>query len=88
MSSSEHQTFCSEPMRGKPVTAIPGIGEVAGAQLQAQGFPKATDVLGKYLTMRENPDDFQGWLKEVCGANATQLEDCYNAMREWCQHNL
>ena len=30
----------SEPMREKPVTDLPGIGEVIGKKLEDQGFDK------------------------------------------------
>ncbi|PWS23145.1 hypothetical protein DKP78_14680 [Enterococcus faecium] len=86
--SKKHQSFCSEPMRGKPVTAIPGIGPARGSQLQARGYHQATDVLGKYLTVNENRNQFQGWLKNQSGANSKQQGDCYRAMREWSYNNL
>ncbi|XP_062381937.1 barrier-to-autointegration factor-like [Sardina pilchardus] len=86
--SKKHQAFCSEPMKGKPVTAVPGIGRVSGGQLQSQGYHKATDVLGKYLTVNENRNDFQGWLKDDGGANSKQQGDAYKAMREWSDNNL
>ncbi|KAL2078703.1 hypothetical protein ACEWY4_026388 [Coilia grayii] len=86
--SKKHQSFCSEPMKGKPVTDIPGIGRVSGGHLQSQGYNKATDVLGKYLTVQENRNQFQGWLKDGSGANAKQQGDCYKAMRDWSDNNL
>ncbi|XP_041938395.1 barrier-to-autointegration factor-like [Alosa sapidissima] len=86
--SKKHQSFCNESMKGKPVTAVPGIGPVRGGQLQTQGYHKATDVLGKYLTVNENRNQFQGWLRDESGANAKQQGDCYKAMREWSDNNL
>ena len=86
--SKKHQSFCSEPMKGKPVTALPGIGPARGSQLQSQGYHKATDVYGKYLTMHENRNEFQGWLKDQSGANFKQQGDCYHALRDWSDNNL
>lgn len=84
--SKKRQAFCSESMRGKPVSDIPGIGPACGSQLQSHGFHKATDVLGKFLTMNEN--QFQEWLRDQGGANAKQQGDCYRAMQEWTENNL
>ncbi|XP_063076824.1 barrier-to-autointegration factor-like [Engraulis encrasicolus] len=86
--SKKHQAFCSEPMKGKPVTAVPGIGKVTGSQLKAQGYSKATDVLGKYLTVNENRNQFQGWMENTTTANAGHQGAAYNAMREWSDNNL
>ncbi|XP_042559206.1 barrier-to-autointegration factor-like [Clupea harengus] len=86
--SKKHQSFCSEPMKGKPVTALPGIGPGCASQLQSQGYHKATDVFGHYLTVNENRNEFQDWLKDQSGANAKQQGDCYKAMRDWSDNNL
>ncbi|KAG5261192.1 hypothetical protein AALO_G00301080 [Alosa alosa] len=86
--SKKHQSFCSEPMKGKPVTALPGIGPAHGSQLQSSGYRNATDVFGKYLTVHENCNQFEGWLRDESGAYAKQQGDCYRALREWTDNNL
>uniref|UniRef100_A0AAY4DH77 Uncharacterized protein n=1 Tax=Denticeps clupeoides TaxID=299321 RepID=A0AAY4DH77_9TELE len=86
--SKKHQSFTSEPMRGKPATALPGIGKVQGARLESSGYSHATDLLGKYLNMQESRGQFQSWLKDTSGANVKQQNDCYNGLKEWSDNNL
>lgn len=38
--TQKHRNFVSEPMGDKPVTALSGIGEVLGENLERQGFDK------------------------------------------------
>ncbi|KAM3920290.1 barrier-to-autointegration factor A-like [Leptodactylus fuscus] len=68
--SQKHRDFVSEPMSEKSVKALPGIGDVRGGRLEDKGFEKAYVVLE--------------WLKDICGANAKQSQDCYICLKEWC----
>ncbi|XP_036439140.1 barrier-to-autointegration factor-like isoform X2 [Colossoma macropomum] len=86
--SKKHQTFCSQSMAGKPVTALPGIGKANGGRLQGHGTGSATQVLGRYLVNEGNQSQFQSWLKENSGANSKHSADCYNGVREWSNNNL
>ncbi|KAI4887625.1 hypothetical protein NFI96_008237 [Prochilodus magdalenae] len=78
--SKKHQTFCSESMAGKPVTALPGIGKANGRRLQDHGASSATQVLGYYLTSGGDQSKFQSWLKENSGANSRQCAECYDGL--------
>ncbi|KAF8569942.1 hypothetical protein P879_07840 [Paragonimus westermani] len=71
MSTSQKlRNFVTEPIGDKVVTELPGIGLKLGERLQDKGFDKANVVLD--------------WLKDSCGANAKQSDDCYVALKEWC----
>ena len=73
-------------MAGKPVTALPGIGPVWGRRLNEKGFFYATQILGQYLLLNQNPQDFIAWLQNLFGI---YWGGCvYNALLVWCQHHL
>ncbi|XP_018428617.1 PREDICTED: barrier-to-autointegration factor-like protein [Nanorana parkeri] len=87
--SQKHRDFVSEPMGDKPITAIAGIGEVLGSKLEEQGFDKAYVLLGQFLMLRKDADDFfKDWLKDACGANSRQAELCASCLKEWCSSFL
>ncbi|TGZ65963.1 hypothetical protein CRM22_005605 [Opisthorchis felineus] len=82
--SQKHRNFVTEPIGEKLVTELPGIGERLGERLEAKGFEKASVVLGQFLLLRRDEELFKDWLKEACGANAKQADDCFTALRDWC----
>lgn len=43
--SQKHRDFVGEPMGDKPVTALSGIGEVLGKNLEHKGFDKVSSDL-------------------------------------------
>lgn len=45
-------------------------------------------VLGQYLVLKKDEQRFKDWLKETCGANAKQQEDCYQCLKGWCDNFL
>lgn len=49
---------------------------------------KAYVVLGQYLVLKKDEQRFKDWLKETCGANAKQQEDCYQCLKGWCDNFL
>ncbi|WAR18475.1 BAF-like protein [Mya arenaria] len=51
MTSRVHRDFVKEPMGNKSATALPGIGIVAGRNLSAAGYAKASNVFGKFLAL-------------------------------------
>ncbi|KAK6182862.1 hypothetical protein SNE40_010451 [Patella caerulea] len=71
-------------MRGKPVTALPGISVNYGKKLAAKGFGKADTVLGKFLMLDKQEEAFKCWLKDTCAANCKQQNDCYMCLKDWC----
>ena len=82
--SQKHRNFVAEPMGEKDVTELAGIGEVLGGRLTDKGFDKAYTVLGQFLILKKNEDLFKDWLKQECGANSKQGQDCYNCLVSWC----
>ena len=73
-------------MAGKLVTALPGIGPVWGRRLNEKGFFYATQILGQYLLLNQNPQDFIAWLQNQFGIYWGWC--VYNALHVWCQHHL
>jgi len=48
-------------------------------------FVQAYVVLGQFLLLKKNQEDFESWLKDTIKANSKQASDCYHCMRDWCQ---
>jgi len=82
--SQKHSNFVAEPMGDKPVTDLAGIGEVLGERLKKEGYDKAYVVLGQFLLLKKNQEDFQDWLKDLTQANSKQSGDCYQCLKDWC----
>jgi len=82
--SQKHRNFVAEPMGEKPVTDLAGIGEVLGERLKVEGYDKAYVVLGQFLLLKKNQEDFQDWLKDLTQANVKQSGDCYQCLKDWC----
>ena len=61
--SQKHRNFVAEPMGEKAVTELAGIGPVLGKRLESEGFDKAYVVLGQFLLMKKNRDQFVDWMK-------------------------
>lgn len=82
--SQKHRNFVAEPMGEKPVTELAGIGPVLGDRLATEGYDKAYVVLGQFLLLKQNQEDFEDWLKDLCGANRKQAGDCFQCLKDWC----
>ncbi|ELU15505.1 hypothetical protein CAPTEDRAFT_108614 [Capitella teleta] len=85
MASQKHRDFVAEPMGDKPVTELAGIGRVLGERLNEHGFDQAYVVLGQFLLLRKDEENFTRWLKDTTPANKEQARDCYTCLRDWCQ---
>jgi hypothetical protein len=81
--SKKHASFVSEPMGEKPVTDIAGIGETYGKRLNELGFEKAYNLLGQFLLLNKDEENFKEWLKEEVSMNGKHLNDCCACMSEW-----
>uniref|UniRef100_M3Z754 Barrier-to-autointegration factor n=1 Tax=Mustela putorius furo TaxID=9669 RepID=M3Z754_MUSPF len=75
--------FMAEPMGGKPVGNLAGIGEALGKKLEERGFDKAPVFLGQFLVLKKDEDLSWEWLQDTCGANAKQSRDSFWCLREW-----
>ena len=84
----KHTDFVSGPMKDKPVSKLPGIGEKNAGKLVAQGFPRANMVLGQFLVLGQNKELFISWLQSVAHCNDRQASECWTALHEWSAHFL
>ncbi|NXG08436.1 BAF factor, partial [Sakesphorus luctuosus] len=78
----------TEPSGNKPVQALPGIGHVLGRDLERSGFDMEGKMIQQYLALQRNEEEFQGWLKRICKANAKQSQDILAYLRSWCNNFL
>ena len=46
------------------VTDIDGVRQALGKKLKAKGFDKAEVLLGKFLSLKKNKDDFIAWMMD------------------------
>lgn len=81
--TAKSRIFVAEPMKSKPVTTVPGIGDVIGGSVQGAGMHTAKELYGQYLI---NPNGFQDFMKGH-GANTKQRKDTYEAMKGWDEQN-
>lgn len=72
-------------MGEKPVTDLAGIGPVLGERLVDLGYDKAYVVLGQFLLLKKDMEDFESWLRDTIKANSKQAGDCSQCLRDWCQ---
>uniref|UniRef100_A0A2I3HN08 Barrier-to-autointegration factor n=1 Tax=Nomascus leucogenys TaxID=61853 RepID=A0A2I3HN08_NOMLE len=72
----KHRELVAEPMGEEPVGIL-------GKKPEERGFDKAYVVLGQFLVLKKTEDLFQEWLKDTCGANAKQSQDCFGCLQEW-----
>lgn len=84
--SEKHRAFVNGPIGKKKVTALAGIGDIYGKRLKAQGINQAYVVLGHFLVLEKDKVKFKNWINEKCGATERCSEDCYNCLKEWCDH--
>ena len=82
--SQKHKDFVSEPMGEKDVTEVAGIGNVLGERLTEKGYDKAYVLLGQFLILKKDEENFKEWLKDACKANAHQAANCHDCLKEWC----
>lgn len=75
-------------MASLPVTAVPGIGPVRGAQLNQNGIVDASQIYGQFLWMQRNEEMFIGWFQQQCRIGPMGARRAYNAFLVWSQQHL
>ena len=73
-----HKKFINEPMKGKSVKAVPGIGD-SGAEKLAPKITTARQLYGLYL---KNPKGFKDKLVKR-GLRPSDAQKAYDGIREW-----
>lgn len=86
--SQKHKDFVREPIFGKPIDAIAGVGAVYGEKLKEKGFEKASNLLGQFLCMSRDVAVFGAWLMREFNFSPKHAEDAANCLVEWCDINL
>ncbi|KAI0235705.1 Barrier-to-autointegration factor [Lamellibrachia satsuma] len=86
--SKKHKLFVCEPMEQKDVESLPGIDVVLGGRLREKGYVKAYIVLGRFLMLNRDQNQFMCWMHDMCGANMKQACDCYRCLCEWCSEHV
>jgi len=42
-------------------------------------------ILGVFLALNKDKDDFAEWLKKAAGTNSTETRMCFNALKCWTE---
>jgi hypothetical protein len=87
--TQKHYTFTSEPIQGKIISDVPGIGMVSGIGLTKKGFDMADVLLGQFLILKKNKFFFREWLEmEKVGMSKNNIKKCSDALEEYCENFL
>ena len=68
--------FVSEPVGGKPVSAIPGIGDIHANRLAEHGLTTASAVVGKFLILKKDKKAFRDWLLTILVFDEEEQLNC------------
>ena len=85
------QTFVDGLISGKKVTDVPGIGPVFGEKLTKAGYATAEKLLGQFLVLERNEDNFIKWMKDICGTdsvNRAHYTKTFKALNDWSNQHL
>ncbi|XP_069177033.1 uncharacterized protein [Procambarus clarkii] len=86
--SQKYHNFVSEPMGGKRVTEVPGVGQATGRRLSNYGCTQATNLLGEYLIRQGRQRSFVDFMEDIASAQPQHAIVTYNALKEWSDNNL
>ncbi|XP_010632441.1 barrier-to-autointegration factor-like protein isoform X2 [Fukomys damarensis] len=78
------RAFLSEPMGEKDVCWVDGVSRELAFNLVNKGFGKAYILLGQFLLMHKDEDEFQKWLICCCGATEYEARRSTTCLKEWC----
>ena len=79
--TKKHRDFVKEPMGGKSVNCLPGIGSYAADNLKENKYTTARQVLGEFLRLKGDQKEFCSWLMEKSGALTKSQHDCFMALK-------
>ncbi|XP_060584059.1 barrier-to-autointegration factor-like [Ruditapes philippinarum] len=80
MTTAKAQSFMSEPMGNKPLTAVGGIGTIFAQRLADKGFICAAQLYVHFLDMKRNEVHFKNWFYQVTAADPHFQNLCYYSM--------
>ena len=91
--TQKHINFVGNPIHPyQVVETVPGIGQVYGGNLRANGITTARQLLGHFLTMNGNREVFMVWLRGICIPQGPRAEYhmncCYTALMEWTNQHI
>ncbi|EDO38037.1 predicted protein [Nematostella vectensis] len=87
MATIKNANFVSEPMGRKSVDKVPGIGPKHKKELARKGIHYAYQLLGEFLIRNMEKEKFEDYIMGI-GANNKEKNDCYGAMKGWCDEHL
>nr|KAG5710194.1 hypothetical protein BaRGS_006713 [Batillaria attramentaria] len=73
-------------MGSKPVTAVPGVGNVAGARLSQVGVKSASQLYGQYLSSGNSQKHVQSYLQSNAGSQPQHSQQAARAMQNYHQN--
>ena len=85
------QTFVDGPISGKKVKDVPGIGDVIGEKLTKAGYATAEKLLGQFLVLERNEENFIKWMKDTCGddpAFKKHFKETFKGLNDWSNQHL
>ena len=83
--TKKKQDFMSTPMKDKPVSAVPGIGEKTAEKMKKDGIIRAKNLYGHYLI--KPAEEFKQFIKNY-DCDARIQREAYEALKSWDeQHN-
>lgn len=86
--SQKHKDFVREPMQNRPIEDVAGIGLIYGLKLREIGFTKASILLGKFLVMDLDCEEFHRWLVMEIGFSHAHADATIYCLKVWCENNL
>lgn len=85
-----HRIFVGNPISpDQGVQTVPGIGPVYGGRLRDNGITTAQQLLGQYLIMNGNREEFLSWLGGICNPQGGHhMSCCYTGLMEWTNQHI
>lgn len=84
--TQKRRNFASEPMTGKLITEVPGIGPAFGERLRNVGIKTAKKIYQVFLKKGKDRDKFVTWFLEACLTNGRYRRnayECFESLEEW-----